>query len=99
MVGGAGFGVRDGLRDLVYTLDRQHWGHGLGTEVAAAVRDWHWEHPDPHYPAELSAHAAQDNGPSRRILDKIGFWFLRARDVDGVSCMFYRCNRPTASHE
>lgn len=70
LVGRAGFGVFDGLRDLGYTLGRNHWGRGLGTEVAAALRDWHWEHLDPEHPAELSAHAAEGNEPSRRILEE-----------------------------
>jgi RimJ/RimL family protein N-acetyltransferase len=92
MVGRAGFGVYGGFRDLSYVLGRRHWGRGLGTELATALRDWHWRNLDPDRPRALSAFTAEENHASRRILEKVGFRFVDAHEYAGEPCLFYRCS-------
>ncbi|WP_034354935.1 GNAT family N-acetyltransferase, partial [Deinococcus phoenicis] len=48
-VGRGGFGLGDDgqHRELGYLLAPEVWGQGLATELARALTDWHFAHPDP----------------------------------------------------
>lgn len=83
LVGRAGFGTQLDGRELAYTLRRDLWGHGLATEIAAALVGWHLAHAAD---IPLYAYVAVDNPASRRVLEKIGFEFVRREDHCGVPC-------------
>lgn len=89
LVGRAGFGRHDdgAGRELGYTLRRDCWGHGLATEIAAGLVDWHHQNSD----VQLWAFAALDNAASRRVLEKVGFSLVDdAGEHNGVPCALYR---------
>jgi ribosomal-protein-alanine N-acetyltransferase len=75
MIGRAGFRLADDQqhRELGYLLAPSVWGRGLATEVALALTQWHFDHPDPRVSAELRAYAEVENAASRRVLEKVGF--------------------------
>lgn len=91
MVGRAGFGAFEGSRELGYALAHDHWGRGLATELATALRDWHWGHPAQGYREALVAFAAVGNESSARVLEKAGFRLVGPRTHEGVPCQFYDC--------
>ncbi len=70
LVGRAGFGGDDARRGLSYAIHRQHWGHGLATEIAQTLVDWHWQHAPR---ARLRALVEVGNGASVAVLRKVGF--------------------------
>ncbi len=88
LVGRAGFGAADHARELGYTIRRERWGHGLATEIAAALVRWHQAHRRDDADA-LWAFAAVENVASRRVLDKIGFTFVRFTQHHDVPCALY----------
>ncbi|MBO0696494.1 MAG: GNAT family N-acetyltransferase, partial [Verrucomicrobia bacterium] len=55
--------------EIGYRLDPAHWGHGLITEAARAVRDYAFV--DLKLPRVISL-IHPDNIPSRRVAEKIG---------------------------
>ncbi|MEM7246668.1 MAG: GNAT family N-acetyltransferase [Acidobacteriota bacterium] len=63
----------DGL-EIVYLLAKTAWGRGLGTEVARAVQ----EHAHQTLDCDrVVATTAPDNRASERILERLGFEFVR----------------------
>ncbi|MDP9092816.1 MAG: GNAT family N-acetyltransferase [Actinomycetota bacterium] len=88
LIGRAGFGTHEGIqgRELAYTIRRDRWGQGLATEVGAALVRWHMTNaPD----SSLYAYVAVENPASRRVLDKIGFSYVRSEDHYGVPCELF----------
>nr|WSW69938.1 GNAT family N-acetyltransferase [Streptomyces sp. NBC_00995] len=66
VIGSAGaYGAPD-ERQVMYWIDRKHWGRGLATAALGALLDVVRERP-------LYARAAADNVGSRRVLEKCGF--------------------------
>lgn len=90
LVGRGGFGPRGTDRELGYTIRRDLWGRGLATEVATALVQWHRDHTSRDPRTMLWAYAADGNGPSHRVLEKIGFTFAGNTDHSGVPCALYR---------
>lgn len=90
-VGRGGFGLADdGLhRELGYLLARDLWGQGLATELARALVEWHFAHPDPRLSRNLMAFAHVGNRASRRVLEKVGFTPDGEREWRGVPHAFY----------
>lgn len=75
LLGRAGFGMyhRTGDREIGYLLRRDAWGQGLATELAAALVEWHRQHPDPTISTRLRGYAYDTNVASQRVLLKAGF--------------------------
>jgi RimJ/RimL family protein N-acetyltransferase len=83
--------------DLGYALLDRHCGKGYASEAARAVLARHWER---HDPTCVFAITALDNPASTRLLESLGFTFLRCADFPGQasSSRLYRLQRPrTAS--
>jgi ribosomal-protein-alanine N-acetyltransferase len=85
MIGRAGFRMADDQqhRELGYLLARSAWGSGLATELARALTQWHFDHPDDRLRPELFAHTLVDNVASQRVLGKAGF--ALEREAAGVA--------------
>lgn len=90
-VGRGGFGLTDDgtHRELGYLLARDLWGQGMATELAHALTEWHFAHPDPRLSWDLLAFAHVDNAASRRVLEKVGFTLTGERDWQGLPHAFY----------
>lgn len=98
-VGRAGFGLFEDRRhrELGYLLKPEFWGQGLATELARALTEWHFLHPDPQLSTELLALAVTENTASLRVLEKVGFHFVEERDYHGRPHTFYTINSATAT--
>lgn len=88
MIGRGGFGGFGPGRELGFTLARSAWGHGMATELALALVRWQQDHPM-NTGASLTAFAVDANGPSRRVLEKVGFTFTDTRVHNGQPHAFY----------
>ncbi|OLE29351.1 MAG: GNAT family N-acetyltransferase, partial [Cyanobacteria bacterium 13_1_40CM_2_61_4] len=55
--------------ELGYALGREHWGHGVMTEVVRAVIEWALGQPEVH---RVWAVCDVDNGASAQVLEKAG---------------------------
>jgi ribosomal-protein-alanine N-acetyltransferase len=58
-----------GETELLYTLPRELWGRGLATEASFAALDFGF---GPAGLRRILALALPDNGPSRRVMEKVG---------------------------
>lgn len=67
--------------ELGYLLGSPYWGHGFATEAARAVRDHARDHLGL---GDLVALVHPDNGPSHRVLAKLGFTAEPGRRVEEV---------------
>jgi RimJ/RimL family protein N-acetyltransferase len=66
--------------ELAYTLGRAHWGQGLASEAAAAVRDWAWRSGGF---ASLSSLIKVGNDASARVAAKLGARLTGTMDFEG----------------
>ncbi|WP_264776236.1 GNAT family N-acetyltransferase [Deinococcus aetherius] len=91
-VGRGGFGLTDEgtHRELGYLLAPECWGRGLATELAHALVEWHFAHPDPGLSPDLIAFAHVENTASRRVLEKLGFVQTGEREWRGLPHAFSR---------
>ena len=89
LIGRAGFGWNGQERELAYTIRRDLWGQGLATEIAAALVQWHRDHPGAEPAPRLGALAVNENYPSLRVLHKAGLRFVNDVDYEGVRCARY----------
>lgn len=89
MIGRAGCGIYRGHRELGYTLRRDVWGHGIGTEVARELVTWHHDNPDSTVDPALVAFTEVDHSASRRVLMKSGFTFIDERAHAGTPIAYY----------
>jgi len=87
----AGFGGLWPFRDppdieLVYGVAEPLWGAGYATEIARAVVGYCFDELD-----MLAVNASTDTGnlASVRVLEKVGFTFVRQDIVGGVHTLFY----------
>jgi RimJ/RimL family protein N-acetyltransferase len=83
LIGRAGFGGTDEVRDISFLIARPLWGHGLAGEIATALVDWHLANA-PH--AILRAFVAEGNHASARVLRKIGFQAAGTEEREGSMC-------------
>ena len=65
--------------DLGYVIGRAHWGQGICTAAARLVTAYAFEHLGL---AEVRAELLQRNVASRRVLEKTGFRFQQALQVE-----------------
>jgi RimJ/RimL family protein N-acetyltransferase len=63
-----------------YTLAPEHRGHGYATEAVSALLAWLAQHGV----AVVGADSLADNGPSRKILERLGFAAIAELDDGGV---------------
>lgn len=92
LIGRAGFGGTDELREISYLIARPLWGEGLATEISRALVDWHLFNA-PH--AQLRALVVLGNDVSIRVLEKVGFHGAGTEDYEGTLCRKY--TYPTGS--
>lgn len=96
LVGRAGYGIygRTGEPEIGYSLYPEFWGNGYALEAAAGLRDWIFRETDaPHF----IGMADVDNGPSLKILDRIGMsrTYVGPYD-DGRIFQFFIMRRPVS---
>jgi RimJ/RimL family protein N-acetyltransferase len=68
--------VHDGERDVGYWIGREHWGRGVATAALASFLTLLEERP-------LSAHVAEHNIGSIRVLEKCGFVAVDRVEIAG----------------
>jgi [ribosomal protein S5]-alanine N-acetyltransferase len=67
--------------EIAWRVEKQHWGQGVATEAAAAVRDL--------APRPLTALIPPDHQASRRVAEKIGMQHAKTTLIDGESLAVY----------
>jgi ribosomal-protein-alanine N-acetyltransferase len=80
--------------EVAYTIARAHWGRGLATEAALAIRDYAFTHLNR---ARLVALIDPQNIASQRVAEKIGMRFeRRVTEWEGQPDLFdiYSLERP-----
>jgi len=88
MIGDSGFFfLPDNQRvELGYRLSRSHWGQGLATEVA---RRWIEVAGDYFSQSPIYAFAHSENSASLRVINKLGFRFLRHEVIYGLEAPLF----------
>ena len=78
----------DGKREIEigYRLTCTHWGQGLGTEAALAIRDYAWQQLGLD---RLICIIEPDNYPSIRVAQKIGMTYERATVIMDIPVGIY----------
>lgn len=79
--------------EVAYLIARSHWGLGLATEAARAIRD-HALHTLGH--PRLMSLIHRDNLASRRVAEKAGFRPERLVQFMNHRCWIYALDRATA---
>lgn len=82
--------------EVAYLLGQAHWGHGLGTEAALAIRDWAFEHVDVD---RLVSLAYPHTKASARVAEKIGMRFDREVEIFGRAVHLYAVAREAPAGE
>lgn len=78
--------------ELVYGVREDRWGVGYATEIGRAVTEYCFGSLDM---AVVRASTDAPNAASRRVLERLGFGFVRRGVVDGLDTLFYEA-RPGA---
>ena len=88
----AGLRVTAGATEpqLLYALDRAHWGRGLATEASEAVGDYAFDELGYR---ELLASTDPPNRASIRVMERLGMRFLELVRAAGQPIVFYRIDR------
>jgi [ribosomal protein S5]-alanine N-acetyltransferase len=76
--------------EVLYALERRHWGRGLASEAAAAALDHGF---GPLALPRIVAVARPDNGPSRAVLEKLGLRYERDLVLGGIPAVCYAQSR------
>lgn len=92
MIGSAGLQPLEDTGDIEvgYSLIRDFWGKGLGTEAA---KGWMTHGFDKHGLDRIVAVAVKENAGSRRIMEKLGMRFEKNEIHYGEECAFYGISR------
>ena len=77
--------------ELVYGVGDDHCGAGYATEIARAVVTFGF---DVLQMPSIRASTDEGNHASARVLDKLGFQFLRRATVAGLDTLFYELSAP-----
>jgi RimJ/RimL family protein N-acetyltransferase len=80
-----------GETDLGYRFFKEYWGRGLATEAARALMDWGFAHLPLHRYIGI---ADSENVASCRVLEKVGFRFVRRTTYQGFDVAWYEINKP-----
>jgi RimJ/RimL family protein N-acetyltransferase len=88
--------ARPGELEVVYVLGRAHWGRGLATELASALVT----HGLRALRApRVCATVAPENGPSIRVLEKVGMSYVEEFEDEGGRTLVYAATGDGASGE
>lgn len=90
LIGDCGLYLRDGEAELGYTLDRDHWGRGYGTEAAGLCVGAAF---DGLGLPRVVALARPENGGSIGVLLKLGFEAHGKAEAHGSEHALYRLDR------
>ena len=82
---------KDRVVDLGYRFKREFWGNGYATEAAQACIDYAFE---VKRFSKLVAHAHINNKISHRVLEKLGFSFIKEFDYEGIDAKLYKLKNP-----
>lgn len=95
LIGRCGVGFFHDLdeAELSYTIARPFWGGGYATEAAGRVLQHAWE--ELHLPAVV-AHARPGNGPSIRVMEKLGMKCVGDGEYEAAKAVGYRIVNPHA---
>ena len=96
-VGRVGLWPLDGTDEveLAYLLERRHWGSGLATEAAAACLQFGFTQCRL---SSIAAIADPDNGASLRVMEKLGFRFVREDRFYGIAVRYHLLHREEWEH-
>ena len=72
--------------EILWALEQRAWGHGYATEAARAALAYGF---DVVGLDRVIALARPQNGPSRRIMDKLGMRWEKELEVFGVPAVYY----------
>ena len=86
LIGYGGLRCFDGTPELVYLLDRKHWGSGLATEIALGCLEYGFIRRGFE---RIIALARPDNLASRRVMEKIGLSFERTAKFFEIDAVLY----------
>lgn len=92
MIGSAGLQPLDGTDEIEvgYSMIKDYWGRGIGTEAARAWLDHGFR---VHALDRIVAVAAPANIGSRRIMEKLGMRYEKMEAHYGADCVFYAISR------
>lgn len=92
MIGSAGLQPLDGTDEIEvgYSMIKEYWGKGIGTEAARAWLDHGFRE---HGLERIVAIAIPENTASRRIMEKLGMKYEKTEAHYGSECVFYAIYR------
>ena len=92
LLGWCGLKRVEGEIDLGYRFVRKAWGRGIATECARACVEWGFREKGVE---RISAWSHRDNAASTRVLEKLGFRFVRDAEIEGFPVRYYERLRGT----
>ena len=97
MIGSAGLQPLDGTDEIEvgYSMIREFWGKGIGTEAARAWLDHGFSRVDLD---RIVAVAHTENWASRRIMEKLGMTFEKTEFHYDAECAFYGISKDEFSN-
>jgi ribosomal-protein-alanine N-acetyltransferase len=92
MIGSAGIQPLDGTDEIEvgYSMIKEYWGRGIGTEAARAWLDHGFRNAGLD---RIVAVAHTENWPSRHIMEKLGMHYEKTEFHYGAECAFYAISR------
>ena len=90
-IGRVSLGDQHGEPEIGYELLPRCWGRGIAAEAVAALLAWTW---DTHPHRSVIAVTQTANGPSCRLLRRLGFTFERELEEWGALQSRFRLDRP-----
>ena len=91
-IGRIGLWPLDGSEEveLAYILGKPFWGKGIATEASLLCLDFAFRQLGLDH---VAAVAVPENGASLRVMEKLGFTFVREGMVYGVNARYHRIER------
>jgi len=92
MIGSAGIQPLDGTDEIEvgYSMIKEFWGKGIGTEAARAWLDHGFRNAGLE---RIVAVAHTENWASRRIMEKLGMKYEKVEEHYGAECAFYAISK------
>ncbi|PYS98648.1 MAG: hypothetical protein DMF63_14750 [Acidobacteria bacterium] len=92
VIGSAGLQPLDGTDEIEvgYSMIKDFWGKGIGTEAARAWMDHGFNQAGLD---RIVAVAHTENWPSRHIMDKLGMTYEKSEVHYGAECAFYSISK------
>lgn len=94
MIGSAGLQPLDGTDEIEvgYSMIKEYWGRGIGTEAARAWLDHGFRQ---HRLTRIVAVAHTENWASRHIMEKLGMQYEKTEFHYDAECAFYSISKDT----